>query len=207
MAFNSDISTRLGVSRETEDRLLAYVETLQRWNKKINLIGRATESDIWQRHIVDSAQLNRLAPTAINWIDIGSGAGLPAVVVAAIRADQGENFAMTAVESDQRKCAFMADVTRKMGISITIINKRIEQIPPADYDVISARALAPLTRLLSYAKPLSNVGPLCLFPKGARADEELTDATKDWHMTYEKIPSATDDAAVILKIKAFERVA
>lgn len=199
--------TVLDVSRETMARLSIYVETLQRWNKKINLVGRATEKDIWNRHIVDSAQLNRLAPNASNWIDLGAGAGLPAVVIAAMRMDQDTEFNMTAVESDQRKCAFMADVSRRMKTPLTIVNSRIEDVATKTHDVVSARALAPLTKLLAYAAPICVENTVCLFPKGAKADQELTEAEKDWHMTYEQFPSVTDDASVILKIKAFERVA
>lgn len=196
-----------GVSRETADRLAIYVETLQRWNKKINLIGRATESDIWNRHILDSAQINKLEPEARTWVDLGSGAGLPALIITALRVEHDPTFQMTAVESDQRKCAFMADVMRKMGTPINIMNTRIEDITSTEFDVISARALAPLSKLLSFAEPLRSKNTVCLFPKGAKADQELTEAVKDWHMSYEQIPSVTDKASVILKIKAFERVA
>lgn len=196
-----------GVSRETRERLAIYVETLQRWNQKINLIGRATESDIWNRHIVDSAQLNTQMPKARNWVDLGSGAGLPALIVAALRFEQSTDFKMTVIESDQRKCAFMAEVARKMGVPISIENKRIENVTTTGFDVISARALAPLTKLLSFAEPLRSENATCLFPKGVRVDQELTEAAKDWHMIYDQIPSVTDKASVILKIEAFERVA
>jgi 16S rRNA (guanine527-N7)-methyltransferase len=205
--LNETSGTSLDVSRETMERLSIYVETLKRWNQRINLIGRTTETDIWNRHIVDSAQLNKMAPDARNWVDLGSGAGLPALIIAAMRIDDEPEFSMTAVESDQRKCAFMADVARKMETPIKIVNVRIKNIATTGYDTVSARALAPLTKLLGYAAPLRTDGAICLFPKGARADRELTDAAKDWHMTCEQIPSVTDVTSVILKIRAFERVA
>lgn len=195
------------VSRETQERISTYVETLLKWNKKINLIGRATADQVWQRHIIDSAQLNRFAPESQNWIDIGSGAGLPALIVAALRIDIQPKFQMTVVESDQRKCAFMAEASRKMGISVRILNKRIETVKHDEFDTISARALAPLDKLLGYAAPLRAPGAVCLFPKGANVDQELTDARKHWHMTVKHHPSVTDDASVILEIRAFERVA
>lgn len=197
----------LDVSRETMDRLSAYVETLLRWNKKINLIGRNTTSEVWQRHIVDSAQLVHLAPESENWVDLGSGAGLPALVVAAIRTEMNAPFSMTVVESDQRKCAFIAEASRKMDVPVTIINKRIEAAPATGFDVVSARALAPLTKLLGFAAQFRKPGAVCLFPKGANVDLELTEAAKTWHMTYERRPSAVDDASVILVMKEFERVA
>ena len=195
-----------GVSRETADLLSTYVEILLKWNRKINLIGRTTTQDIWHRHIADSAQLSSLVPSASSWIDLGSGAGLPALVVAALKQVSTPDFRMTVVESDQRKCAFMAEASRQMGISVTILNTRIEQVEPKPYDVISARALAPLDKLLSFAEPFTHSETVCLFPKGVKADRELTDAEKHWHMTVEKLPSATDDASAILRIGAFHRV-
>lgn len=194
------------VSRETRDRLDIYVQTLLHWNKRINLIGRATAEDVWQRHIVDSAQLSQLAPDACNWVDLGSGAGLPGVIVAVLRAGSGPDLKMTLVESDQRKCAFIADVSRKMGVTVTIRNSRIEAAATPSFDTISARALAPLTKLLAYAAPYRTENAICLFPKGAQAERELTEAAEDWHMAYDCHPSITDKASVILKMKAFERV-
>ena len=207
MLLSAKSRKSLGVSRETEERLSVYVDTLIKWNQRINLIGRTTVADVWERHIVDSAQLNAMAPDAQNWVDLGSGAGLPALIIAAMRVDNEPDFLMTAVEADQRKCAFIADVARKMDVPIKIINARVEDIAITGYDTVSARALAPLTKLLNYAMPLRADGAICLFPKGAKATQELTAAAKDWHMNCEKIQSVTDVGSVILKIKAFERVA
>lgn len=197
----------LDVSRETRERLSIYVDTLLRWNQKINLIGRTTMSEVWRRHIMDSAQLSHLAHNATSWVDLGSGAGLPALVIAAMRMDQEHAFSMTVIESDQRKCAFIAEAARKMCVPVNVVNSRIETAPPYGYDVISARALAPLAKLLGYAARFRTSETICLFPKGARVDLELTEAAEAWHMTYERHRSAVDEASVILEMKEFERVA
>ena len=135
------------VSRETGEKLSIYVETLLKWNKKINLIGRATADQVWDRHIADSAQLSTLAPSAQNWIDLGAGAGLPALIIAALRQHTNPRFQMTVIESDQRKCAFMAEVSRNMNTPIQILKTRIEKANVTGFDTVPARAFAPPPKL------------------------------------------------------------
>ncbi|MEL6310930.1 MAG: 16S rRNA (guanine(527)-N(7))-methyltransferase RsmG [Pseudomonadota bacterium] len=191
----------LDVSRETTDRLDAYVELLLKWNRRINLIGRSTTDDIWTRHVLDCAQLVEHAPAKPHsWIDLGSGAGLPGIVVAILN----PNSAVTLVEADQRKATFLRAATSTLGLSAEIEDRRIEAIPPTPYDIISARALAPLPRLLELAAPFRGDHTRCLFPKGRQVHSELTAARADWHIEAITLPSRSDADGTLLAIDRFE---
>jgi 16S rRNA (guanine527-N7)-methyltransferase len=193
------------VSRETCERLEAYIALLARWNLRINLVAQRTLVAVWTRHLADSAQLFDLAPDeALSWIDLGSGAGLPGLPIAAIAAEKKPGLHVTLVESDTRKGAFMEAAAREMRLNVTIAPCRIETLAPRPYDVISARALAPLDRLCSLAQRFSSPGTVFLFPKGATVDSELTVAATGWHIRTEKIASRTDPAATILRIQELE---
>lgn len=194
------------VSRETLSRLETLVDELRRWNAHINLVSKATISDVWRRHILDSAQLMSLAPPlAKGWVDLGSGAGFPGLVIAAMAQDQRPEMSVTLIESDSRKCAFLAAASRSMDISVTIENRRIEQSPARRYDVVSARALARLTTLIALSNPYMADGAVALFPKGADVDRELTEALRARHIDVVRSPSKSDPHGVILKIKGASR--
>jgi 16S rRNA (guanine527-N7)-methyltransferase len=189
----------LDVSRETRDQLEALVNTLMRWQKAINLVGRATLEDIWIRHVLDSAQLIILIPkNAQTLTDLGSGAGFPGLVVAALRPD----LEVTLIESDARKAAFLGEAARRMGLEKPpkIVVGRIESVAPAKADVVTARALAPLGRLLEWAQPHRTGTAICLFHKGKGWQSELTEAMKDWDIPGKPFTSVTDLDAVILRI-------
>ncbi len=191
------------VSRETRAQLDRFSELLLRWNRKINLIGAATADDLETRHIQDSLQLLDHVPDgAATWLDLGSGAGLPGLVCAI--ADT-RSRAFTLVESDQRKAAFLREATRQLGLSLVIHAKRIEQLPDQTFDIITARALAPLAKLLDLSERLCHPGTILLFPKGAGAESELTDAERNWHIEAERLPSVTDPSATVLKITGIHR--
>lgn len=199
---------KFNVSRETMLMLTQYLVVLTKWNPKINLVSNSTLQNAWHRHFADSAQLWALAPEgATSWIDIGSGAGFPGLVVAAIASEKAPDMRITLVESDRRKCIFLQTVAREMGITVRIISERIEAIDPMNADILSARALAPLAQLLEFAEQHLKPTGTCLFPKGARANSELTAATSSWHIQNEVFPSQTDSEAVILRIGAFHRAA
>jgi 16S rRNA (guanine527-N7)-methyltransferase len=187
---------RLDVSRETHDALDRFAALLLRWNRTVNLISRSDEQYVWQRHIADSLQLLPLmTPLPSRAIDLGAGAGFPGLVLALA---SGVRFDL--IEADQRKCAFLREAARITDAPVRIHPVRIEHasLPPAP--LISARALAPLPRLLDYAAPLLTAGGQFLFLKGANATEELTHAGAEWQMQVDRIASRTDPKACILRI-------
>ncbi|GMG84986.1 16S rRNA (guanine(527)-N(7))-methyltransferase RsmG [Paralimibaculum aggregatum] len=189
------------VSRETLARLEIFARVLETWTRRINLIAPSTVPELWSRHIADCAQLWPLRPAgARSWVDLGAGAGLPGLVIAALAAEAG-GPAVTLVESDRRKAAFLATAAREMGLAPAIRAERIEALAlPAPPEVISARALAPLPALLAHAARLGGPETVALFPKGARADSELTAAAERWHYHVTKIASRTDGNATILRL-------
>lgn len=202
----SNFAEVFDVSRETMDRLVIYAGLLGKWNPKINLVANSTLANIWHRHMADSAQIWALAPEgARTWLDIGSGAGFPGLVIAAIAAEKAPELVVTLVESDRRKSVFLQTVAREMGVTAKVITKRIEALEPQKADILSARALAPLTQLFEFAEKHRKTDGICLFPKGARVNSELTEASSCWHMSYETFPSVTDQDAVILRIGEFKR--
>ena len=188
-----------GVSRETLGRLEILVETLERWQKAINLVSRNTLDGAWKRHVLDSAQVVPLIPIeAKSLADLGSGGGFPGLVIAALRPD----LQITLIESDARKAAFLGEAGRKMGLERPpkLVIKRIEAAPPAMADVITARALAPLGQLLEWSDRHRTDTAICLFHKGKDWQAEVDEAKKRWDITCEAIASVTDRDAVILRI-------
>jgi 16S rRNA (guanine527-N7)-methyltransferase len=189
------------VSRETLARLEAYAELLTRWSGRINLVGRDTLADLWRRHILDSAQLHRFIPSsAHSLVDLGSGAGLPGLVLAILGVPGVE-----LVEADSRKAAFLREAARIAGVEIAIRPCRIQAVPPHPVDVMTARACAPLDRLLDLAAPFLARETLCLFPKGERFNEELTLARKAWTMNVSVEQSLSDRRGVVLRLQQVAR--
>lgn len=195
------ILTSANFQRETElddaamARLSDYVALLEKWNARINLVSQASLADVWRRHILDSTQLLGLAPADGNWLDLGSGAGLPGLVIALI-GRQGVHL----VESDNRKAVFLREAARLCDTPITVHRQRIEKLAPQGAAVISARALAPLPRLLPLLHRHMNADSVCLLLKGQDVEDELTQAAKSWIMRVERIQSRSDPAGVILKL-------
>ena len=190
------------VSRETTDQLQALVDTLVRWQKAINLVGRTTIEDVWTRHVLDSAQLVPLIPAeAKSLADLGSGGGFPGLVLAALRPD----LDMTLIEVDSRKAAFLGEAGRRMGLKRPprVVIGRIEGAPAAKADIVTARAVAPLGQLLVWADRHRADTAICLFHKGKGWQAELTEATKDWDITCQPLTSKTDRDAVILRIGSY----
>jgi 16S rRNA (guanine527-N7)-methyltransferase len=192
---------RAAVSRETLERLVAYADLLTRWSARINLVGRDTLPDLWRRHILDSAQLYPLVPKAAqNLLDLGSGAGLPGLVMAILGVPGVE-----LVEADTRKSAFLREAARITGAKVTIRPCRIQAVPAHPADIVTARACAPLDRLLDLAEPFLAPGTICLFPKGERFAEELTLARKGWTMSLSVEQSLSDRRGVILRLQQVVR--
>lgn len=194
------------VSRETLARLKTYEALLRKWNPVINLVSRATLDDVWDRHFLDSAQLIDLAGRAWKtWADLGSGGGFPGLVVAILSAEQRPDARIILVESDRRKAAFLQTVAHETGLTPQVIADRAETVPPLSADVVSARALAPLGKLLPYAERHLSATGTALFPKGANHQAELHQALETWRFSYEATASVTDSAAVVYAIKGIAR--
>jgi 16S rRNA (guanine527-N7)-methyltransferase len=193
------------VSRETQERLAIIVAQVQKWQKHINLIAPSTVPSIWQRHVVDSFQLLALAPSAKRWLDLGSGGGFPGLVVAAALAEHGEGQ-ITLVESNQKKCAFLRETARLAALPVTVLAQRIDQATPelakSMWDIVSARALAPLDQLLQMTSPFIAAGAVGLFPKGRDVDEEIKLAQGTWNFSYDLIHSITEPTARIVRVTA-----
>ncbi|HVY35476.1 MAG TPA: 16S rRNA (guanine(527)-N(7))-methyltransferase RsmG [Caulobacteraceae bacterium] len=193
-----DFAEKTGVSQETLARLKAYAGLLEDWNARHNLVARSTLPDLWRRHFWDSAQLEPLIPAGTRTLaDLGSGAGFPGLVLAAMRPE----IAVTLHESIGKKCAFLTAAAERMGLAVTVQNARIETLPTRTYDVITARALAPLPLLLSYAQRLTGPNSVCLFLKGQNVGSELTEAHKSWKMETSQVPSQTDPSGAILVVR------
>jgi 16S rRNA (guanine527-N7)-methyltransferase len=191
------------VSRETLERLETYAALLRQWQPTINLVAPSTLPNLWERHFADSAQLLAVAPpNAATWLDLGSGAGFPGLVLAILLLERGGK--VTLMESDSRKAAFLAEVARKTGAPVDILCKRIETVAtqaklPA-FDVVTARALAPLPRLLSLAAPYFSPATTGVFPKGREAGAETEAARKEFEFDVAQHPSLTDAHGRILVV-------
>jgi 16S rRNA (guanine527-N7)-methyltransferase len=197
----------LDVSRETRDRLTALLALVEKWTRRINLVSAGSLEDGWRRHVVDSVQVHRAAPPARHWADLGSGGGFPGLVVAVMEAERATPARVSLVESDARKCAFLRAAVRELGLGAEVVSARIEDAPPLGADMLSARALAPLDRLLGYAARHLAPEGLAVFPKGARWREEVQAAERNWSFSLEAIPSITDPEAVLLRIGGISGVA
>jgi 16S rRNA (guanine527-N7)-methyltransferase len=189
------------VSRETEDKLQQLVGLLLRWSRSINLTAQADGGEIWRRHILDSLQLSPfLTRRSAPGIDLGSGAGFPGLVLAIAT---GWRFHL--IEADQRKATFLREAARITSAPVTVHAQRIESLVLPRASVVTARALAPLPRLLELAAPFLDQNGVCLFLKGKTANDELTRARAEWHMQVSAIQSRTDSAACILQISEITR--
>lgn len=190
------------VSRETMAALDVYVAQLARWQTVKNLVGPSTLAEVWSRHVADALQLLSLAPEARHWVDIGSGAGIPGLILAIAGKERG--LRVTLVESNSRKCAFLSEAARLTGAPAEIRNGRIEAILPTvtDAEIVCARALASLDQLLEWTGPMLKSGTTGLFPKGRDVQAELTQAAARWTFTHDLVPSRTDSEARIVRVTA-----
>jgi 16S rRNA (guanine527-N7)-methyltransferase len=184
------------------------VELLLRQQQTMNLVSASTVAQLWTRHIADSLQLIALAPAARMWVDLGSGAGFPGLVIACVLADN-PGACVHLVESTKKKAAFLADAARELGVPAIVHPERIEDFTAANrvsFDVVTARALASLPKLLDYAIPLLKRGAVGLFPKGQDVAGELTDASKCWNIEAELIDSRTDPRARIVRVSRAKKL-
>jgi 16S rRNA (guanine527-N7)-methyltransferase len=192
---------RSGVSRETMARLETYVGLLTAWNHRINLVGPKTLGDVWRRHILDSAQLMPLIPAKARvLLDIGSGAGLPGLVLAILGVP-----VVHLVEADQRKCAFLREAARVTASAVQLHPKRLENLAVFRVDVITARAFAPLPSLLDQAEKFIDTHSILLILKGKTVGEELTEALKGWKMRATPHASVSDPSGTVLRLEQVNR--
>ena len=198
VALNPD-----SVSRETWARLDALVALVLERQQAMNLIAASTVPQLWTRHVADSLQLLALAPAARTWVDLGSGAGFPGLAIACALADTA-GAAVHLVESTRKKAAFLAEAAAALKLPVTVHAERIEDFDPANrvsFDVVTARAVAPLSKLLGYAIPLLKRGTIGLFHKGQDVEAELTEASKYWTIDAELIQSKTDPRGRIVLVR------
>lgn len=183
-------------------RLATYRDLLLRWNRTINLVSARTAEDVDRRHVADSLQIVPLLPEEGPIADLGSGGGLPGLVIAAALPQREVHL----VESDRRKAAFLIEAAAAMGLKrVKVHARRIEEATLPPLAAVTARALAPLAALLGFAAPLLAPGGICIFPKGRAAEEELTTAAAHWHFTAERFQSRTDPEATILRLSEIRR--
>lgn len=199
----NDLAALPDVSRETVARLEVIVAELDEWRKKINLIGPSEFDQVWRRHILDSWQLFEHIPSAGATVDLGSGSGFPALVLAAGYSHPDAEITM--IESVGKKCAFLRAAVKAAGLQARVIQGRVESINSVKAQCVTARAFAPLPKLLEYAAPWLTNGAQGVFSKGRRWEEELTAAQESWRFAYQAIPSMSGDGA-ILKISEVSRV-
>lgn len=194
------------VSRETLKRLEAYVALLAKWQQKTNLISESTLGDVWRRHVFDSAQLATLVPNWRHgrWVDLGSGAGFPGMVLAIMRPSGAPPVHM--VESNRRKSIFLKEAARITETQVAVLNKRIETVDPFQADIISSRACARLETLLGWSQNFMGKNSVCVFHKGQDVEEELTEAHKYWNMQTQIAPSQSHPGGKILLIGDIQRV-
>jgi 16S rRNA (guanine527-N7)-methyltransferase len=189
---------------ETQTRLALYVDLLDRWRQVTNLISAASFAAVWTRHIADSAQLLALAPHARRWVDMGSGAGFPGLVIAIQLADV-PGARVHCLESDQRKCAFLREVARATGAPAEVHSRRIESIDPktlAPVDAVAARALAPLPRLIEFAKVWLAQGAVGVFPRGRSAEAQLETYPVPPDLAIDFVASKLDPEAAIVRVRS-----
>ena len=188
------LQTEFGVSRETYEKLELYVELLKNKNDDLNLIGRGTLDNIWERHIIDSIQLTKHLKPGDEILDFGTGAGLPGLVLAIL------GYEITLVESIAKKCNFQTEVKEKLGLSCKILNERIENIHVKPNLIVTARAVAPLKKLFSISSKHIVKSQKTLFLKGKNYKKEIYAAEKMWNFKYKSFKSITSDESVILEI-------
>ncbi|MEL6567059.1 MAG: 16S rRNA (guanine(527)-N(7))-methyltransferase RsmG [Pseudomonadota bacterium] len=197
-----EVIDAFNVSRETLERLDAVIATLDDWRQRVNLIGPREWPVIWSRHVADSLQLQALVGTPNSIVDLGSGAGFPGLVLSCVL---GPSTKVTLVESVGKKCAFLRAAAESAVLNVSVLQTRIEAAPPFDADIVTARALSALPKLLEYAAPWTENGAICVFPKGESVDDELTEARRTWNFTIEVTPSRTSPSGRILKLSEVQR--
>ena len=196
----------LSVSRETMGHFEHYQALVKKWSKGINLVSATTQDHIWDRHILDSAQLFLHIPEKCAvWLDLGSGAGFPGLVISVLAKEHLPALSVYLIESDNRKCVFLRTVIRELSLAAIVVNDRIETAEVPKANVVSARALTGLVGLLGYAHPHMAKNGICLFQKGENWEKEVLDAEKQWSFDRKILNSKTQSGAVTLELGGIRR--
>lgn len=198
--------SELDVSRETLDMLSAYHDLLLKWSPKINLVSKSGLNDLWDRHIWDSVQIFPIARDFNKWVDIGSGGGLPGLIIAILSREYSPASNILLIESDMRKSAFLRTVIRELELKASVIVSRIEVADSVQADVLSARALANLSTLLPFAQRHLKQDGQALFSKGETWEKEVMEARKSWSFDLVPHTSKTNPNAAILEVREIQRV-
>ena len=194
---SDDIISKLNVSRETISRLEAHMALVEKWQSRVNLVSRSSVGDMWMRHVLDSAQLAAFIPPGdARIMDVGSGAGFPGVVLGIMR-----DVKLELVESDGRKAAFLEAAVKEFGLNATIHNARVEAMAPTGADIITARALAPMPRLLKFLDAHLKPGVRCLLHKGERVHEDLAKVGNPRNLSFNLHPSLTNPNSFVVEVE------
>jgi len=195
------------VSRETFDRLVAFEEMFQKWNRSINLVAPSTLGQVWERHILDSAQLARIEPQATRWVDLGSGGGFPGLVMAFLLAER-DGASIDLVESNRKKASFLQSVVGQFNLPARVVARRIDDSHAlvAAPQIVTARALASLSTLLDLSAPWLTTGTRGLFHKGRDYRAEVEESAHRWSFDLLEHPSMTDPHGVILELSGLRPV-
>ena len=190
------------VSRETLELFCEYEALLSKWNKKMNLVSQNSLFDIWERHFLDSGQIiNHVEAAGKRWVDLGSGAGFPGLVVALLLRDRKIDCDIILVEKNLKKVFFLKEVVRKLDLNVKVLNKNIRTIEPLNADILSARAFSELNELIEIAYHHLKIGGVCLFLKGENYRRELDKTLNYWFFHYDVVYSYSNSSGNIIRVK------
>ena len=192
----------LNVSRETLNGFYEYETLLSKWNEKINLVSKNTLVDIWERHFLDSGQIiKHVEASGKRWVDVGSGAGFPGLVVALLLRDRKIDCDLVLVEKNPKKGFFLKEVIRKLNLSVEVVNDNIDTLEPLNADILTARAFSELNNLIEIAFRHRKKEGICLFLKGENYRMELDKTLNYWFFDYDIIDSLSSSSGKIIRVK------
>ena len=192
----------LNVSRETLNGFYEYKTLLSKWNEKINLVSKNTLVDIWERHFLDSGQIiKHVEASGKRWVDVGSGAGFPGLVVALLLRDRKIDCDLVLVEKNAKKVYFLKEVIRKLNLSVEVVNDNIDTLEPLNADILTARAFSELNNLIEIAFRHRKREGICLFLKGENYRFELDKTLNYWFFDYDILDSLSNSSGKIIRVK------
>ena len=192
----------LNVSRETLNGFYEYETSLTKWNEKINLVSKNTLMDVWKRHFLDSGQIiKHVEVSGKRWVDVGSGAGFPGLVVALLLRDRKIDCDLVLVEKNSKKGLFLNEVIRRLNLSVEVVNDNIDNLEPLNADILTARAFSELNNLIEIAFRHRKKEGICLFLKGENYRIELDKTLNYWFFDYDIVDSLSSSSGKIIRVK------